>query len=407
MTKCDLYLDILPKLASYLNSAGRMNGTEYADFNLELSFTHNEQACDKLLALANIGPFRKIVQYLKYGLSDTADLTIALPLRRRVVGNDENKKRLADICFYSTPRTVITSKAVSVMMNVPDEAIYDSERFRVIEMLWLMYKDDVNNLNHLWEIVSGLHQNEYYIFTNEADDEKKDWNQYAYCYFNYVNKHHFNKPTALGYVKGKEYVPNIAYNTNNKYEQYFDAYDVMSESLFSEDVLQRYLRMYQILEYFGYRRILASFTKGNIRENGFVRNVINKASGRGGNELNEIKSGVSDLIPHLATTSRNAGVFVATDITASMETFIKDKLLLSGYSFNDDQLWLVIYKLRNCIVHNKESELHFTYSNTDVYNDGIGLMKMIIEKMEPQIINIINDPAITGLEFDRQYEAVF
>ena len=59
------------------------------------------------------------------------------------------------------------------------------------------------------------------------------------------------------------------------------------------------------------------------------------------------------------------------------------------------------------LLSNEKSELHFTYSNSDVYNDGIGLMKMIIEKMEPQIINIINAPAITGLEFDRQYEAVF
>ena len=73
----------------------------------------------------------------------------------------------------------------------------------------------------------------------------------------------------------------------------------------------------------------------------------------------------------------------------------------------DSCLWDVIYKLRNCIVHNKESELHFTYSNTDVYREGINLMRKIIEKMEPQIVNVINDPTRTGLEFDRQYAQLY
>ena len=68
------------------------------------------------------------------------------------------------------------------------------------------------------------------------------------------------------------------------------------------------------------------------------------------------------------------------------------------YQFDDGHLWEVIYKLSNCIVHNKESELHFTYANTDVYADGIDLMKKIVEKMEPEIVKVINDPAITDFQ---------
>lgn len=58
-------------------------------------------------------------------------------------------------------------------------------------------------------------------------------------------------------------------------------------------------------------------------------------------------------------------------------------------------------------MHNKESELHFTYANTEVYADGIDLMKKIVEKMEPEIVKVINDPNITGLEFNNQFEAMF
>ena len=90
-----------------------------------------------------------------------------------------------------------------------------------------------------------------------------------------------------------------------------------------------------------------------------------------------------------------------------MKSFIKDKLLLSNFGFTDDSMWQVIYKLRNCIVHNKESELHFTYSNTNIYEPGINLMKVIIQKMEPQIVKLINDPNITGLEFEKQEVQVY
>lgn len=407
MTKSDLYLEMLPKLAAYLNGAGLMTATELTDFTDDLAFTRNEQACDKLLALTNIGPFRKVVQYLKDGLTDTSDLTVAQQLRKRAVTIDENKKRLADISYYTNQRAVITAKAIATMMTLPDDADYDSRRFHVIEMIWLKQKDNVAELQHLWETVAGQHQDEYYIFTNDPDNEETDWRQYAYCYFCYVNERSFKRPSVLLYTASLPYAASITYEAGNKYEQYFDAYNVMNESKYADDILLRYLRMYQVLEYFGYRRILADVTKGNIRENGFVRNVINKTNGRTNNESNEIKKGISDLLPNLASVGTTVGVFNAADITPAMVTFIKDKLLLPKYQFDDGHLWEVIYKLRNCIVHNKESELHFTYANTEVYADGIDLMRKIVEKMEPEIVKVINDPAITGLEFDKQFEAVY
>ena len=67
----------------------------------------------------------------------------------------------------------------------------------------------------------------------------------------------------------------------------------------------------------------------------------------------------------------------------------------------------MVYKLRNCIVHNKEADFHFTYSNTGVYNEGIDLMRLFIRKLEPEIVKLINDPAITGLEFDEQRVQVY
>ena len=59
----------------------------------------------------------------------------------------------------------------------------------------------------------------------------------------------------------------------------------------------------------------------------------------------------------------------------------------------------ILYKLRNSIVHNKATELHFTYGNIDEYRDGIGLIKLVTTKMEEEIVKLLNDPNRTELKF--------
>ena len=49
----------------------------------------------------------------------------------------------------------------------------------------------------------------------------------------------------------------------------------------------------------------------------------------------------------------------------------------------------------------EEQEDYYQFLNT------LDLMRLFIEKIEPEIVKIINDPAITELEFSRQYVPVF
>jgi hypothetical protein len=50
-------------------------------------------------------------------------------------------------------------------------------------------------------------------------------------------------------------------------------------------------------------------------------------------------------------------LFTAADFTPQRVTFIKDKLFVDNFNYNERRIWDVIYKLRNCIVHNKEADL--------------------------------------------------
>lgn len=404
MTKNELYKDILQKLIEYLKNKNYITEIQDSELQDDLDYENYEEVCVKLLSYSNINNFTNTIKYIKNGLDDTDDLTVTLPLRH--VGVKEiNKSRYTNFFYSSTNLIVITSLTISELIRQSLEEVNGA--YAILEKLWLTYKDNAAELNYLWEIYEGQHSNEYYLFTNEADDETTNWRLYSYAYFCFVNENKFKKPAILNFHADTKFITSIPYNQTNKYEQYFDAYNVMSESKFADDVLLRYLRMYQILEYFAYRRVLADMTKGNVRENGFVRNIVNKVSGRSSNEFNELKSNLKVLFPSLTGVGGHSGIFAATDITNDMKSFIKDKLLLSNFGFTDDSMWQVIYKLRNCIVHNKESELHFTYSNTNIYEPGINLMKVIIQKMEPQIVKLINDPNITGLEFEKQEVQVY
>lgn len=405
--KSELYKEIVQLLADYMMVNNIISTAVKNQVQDDIDLTRYEDACDKILAAIGNVEFRKIVQYLKDGMTDTDNLAVTLPLRRRKA-KEGNQGRLADFSRRSTDVTVITAKAIRNLVMQPVNALYDGKRFAVLDMIWLLDKGNAAEMNHLWEAMMGQHQEEYYIFTAQPDNEISDWRLYAYSYFCYVNEEHFERPSVLNFIASAKFEPaGITYQATNQYEQYFDAYNVMSESKFADDVLLRYIRMYQILEYFGYRRVLASMTKGNIRENGFVRNLISKINGHSTNEWVEIKNGISDLFPPLATTRRRPGLFAIGEITVQMEAFIKDKLLIPKYVFDDDHLWMVVYRLRNCIVHNKEADFHFTYLNTDVYNEGIDLMRLFIRKFEPEIVRLINDPSITGLEFDDQRVQIY
>lgn len=405
MTKSDLYKEILPLLADYMAVNNIISAAVKTQVQDDMDWTRYEDACDKILAAIGNGDFWKVVKYLKDGMADADNLVVTHPLRRRAAKEDD-QKRLADFSRRSTDVTVITAKAIRELVAHPNNPSYDSKRFAVVEMIWLQDKDNAAEMTRLWETMRGQHQNEYYIFTSGPDDDKMDWRQYAYSYFCYVNEENFERPAGLNFSASTRFETNpIVYNPVNNYEQYFDAYNVMSESKFADDVLLRFLHMYQILEYFGYRRALANMTKGNIRENGFVRNIISIANGNSKNESTEIKNGIIDLFTPFATGAHP--LFTTADFTPQRVTFIKDKLFIENFSYNEGRIWDVIYKLRNCIVHNKEADFHFTYSNTEDYRDGIDLMRLFIEKIEPEIVKIINDPAITELEFSRQYVPVF
>ena len=140
-----------------------------------------------------------------------------------------------------------------------------------------------------------------------------------------------------------------------------------------------------------YRRNLAKISRGSKR--GFVRHSIAIASKANKNETDEIVKGITELFPGIKN------VIVISDISP-YDLFLKREYGIANGDHSDKKVAKIIYNLRNSIVHNKSTELHFAYGNFDEYKDVIGLIKLLIEKLEPKIIDIINDPNNNILEYD-------
>ena len=100
-----------------------------------------------------------------------------------------------------------------------------------------------------------------------------------------------------------------------------------------------------------------------------------------------------ELFPNIS------GVIDKADISP-YDLFLEKEYGILNNTHNDKRIAKIVYNLRNSIVHNKSTELHSSYGNIDDYKDVIGLMDLLIRKLEPKIIDIINDPSNNILEYD-------
>lgn len=261
-----------------------------------------------------------------------------------------------------------------------------------VEFIWSAISGDNDAKKEFWNRCNVKQENSFYIITDEVLSSKEDiWNAYSYGYMLYANSKEYERDSQLNFRKENKFAETIPYNKENKYCQYYELFDLISESHYCDDVLRRYLNMYQIIENMCYRRNLAKISRGSKR--GFVRHSIAIASKANKNETDEIVNGIMEIFSGIN------GVIVESDISP-YNLFLEREYGIANRGHCGKKVAKIIYNLRNSIVHNKSTELHFSYGNIDEYKDVIELIRLLIEKLEPKIIEIINDPSNNILEYD-------
>lgn len=261
-----------------------------------------------------------------------------------------------------------------------------------VEFIWSAISGNNDAMKEFWDRCNERQENSFYIITDEnLSSNEEIWNAYSYGYMLYANSKEYERDSQLNYHKENKFAETIPYVKENKYSQYYELFDLISESHYCDDVLRRYLNMYQIIENMCYRRNLAKISRGSKR--GFVRHSIAIASRANKNETDEIVKGIMELFSGIKD------VIAVSDIRP-YDPFLEREYGIANSGHGDKKVAKIIYNLRNSIVHNKSTELHFSYGNFEEYKDVIGLINLLIEKLEPKIINIINDPNNTILEYD-------
>ena len=312
------------------------------------------------------------------GMADPAHETLVKPL----------------IYFKKNECLVMTTSLLFEKCNTT--AGIEDNVFIAIENIYLSVKDDPVSLNSFLSNIENKNDYGYIVLTNNNANDA--WNLYGYACLCHINEEKFEIPVELTYPANTKFHNSaIVYDSDVPYIQYFDVFNVMNESKHTQDVLGRYLRMYQILEYFAFRIHLVTIANVSIRNSAFVRTTIKEAHRSVNNEEDEFLKMFVQLFPGVTSV----GKLDDSSITPYNNFLDKNYGIKVGDPHCVRKVGRILYKLRNSIVHNKATELHFTYGNVDEYRDGIGLIRLVTNKMEEEIVKLLNDPNRNELKLAR------
>lgn len=225
--------------------------------------------------------------------------------------------------------------------------------------------------------------------------------------------HHHSSLSIYSYIYYKELLqggkidlnPNLnftpshgataALNANTRYEQYFEVFDIINELNHATDTITRFLKLYHIIEYLVYRRELVEIEQKARNNRTFIREIHSfSGKGQSDNEYYILKKNFKKIFE----AEIAADEFQLNPLDAQEADFLRKYWSINispspGNRFNQrdvESITSLIYRIRNSIVHNKESEFHITTSNPDDYDHVLDLIKKFITILEKQVLDKIS-----------------
>ena len=211
--------------------------------------------------------------------------------------------------------------------------------------------------------------------TNKEDVLKKT----LLAFYNIPYKKHLNKVDNSFYkLKSNEQFECI-----KDFEQYNYILNIYHEYLNSDDPLWKFLLLYHIIENFAFRipivNQLKNFKKLTVNNISTIYETSQKEKGI-------IKKSLKDLISSMDKNELNLLLKNDSDLIEIIKYIDKDLLDSSG-ALQENKFGELIYKIRNCIVHNKETEwLHIDHN---LLNSNDKFFKLFNEYLLPNLEKIV------------------
>lgn len=228
---------------------------------------------------------------------------------------------------------------------------------------------------------------------------------YSYSLLMYLNK---NKKlplnSKLAYSRTTPLYSSLLFDPNVKYEQYREIFDVINELNQANNLLDRFLKLYHILEFMTFRLRLQEI----INRIGVSRSILNQIHTLSkkveNGESKFFKQAFKKLFElNIGSISSNLSSIPFNQILVkylndTFETSIVNTSPNAGVLTIDD-ISKIIYKIRCNIVHNKDGEQHFTITYFEDFELIIDLMKGLINIFEELVIDKLNTHVDNPIEF--------
>jgi len=292
-----------------------------------------------------------------------------------------------DFGFFSTKRMLDTGSLVD--LSEGKNALLWKQ---IQDFLVLSYSPPVNRANidsfldsiRDSNIEKGFLINKNPILLNEI-------RHYSYIYFCYLNNcKSLELPSDLKYSKNILDSSLVLDNTKI-YEQYFDVYDVINELNRADDLISRFLKLYHILEYLVYRVYLVDIVQRVGSSKVFVREFISTSESMSKYEGKSFVKNFKEIFNSDLTVLSAA---LRPYSTNPIKIFLDEKSIVTGFAHNNiNRIATLVYGLRCCIVHNKESDFHLTLSNSEEYKLIIPLITKLVDILELLVVQKIANNA--------------
>ena len=319
-------------------------------------------------------------------------------------GVDASRKIHLHGFYYDTVNcVVITSECLfhDACRNFSDVTLW-----KAVEKLWVKIWNLPCKAN-FFQSLQTLDDSHYFILKDTALSGYDNWRVFSELYFEKVVNGEVPVPQELAYTDTPLHL-GLTPDWNNFYEQYHEAFNIIADMRNANDLLTRFLKMYQVLEFFTFRMKLIPLAIGQATRNSFISNVRREVEQIAKSELKSLQElfekafsdiqnvEVKDLTEPALSSSKKLRAYLSQNLSSSMLSMLG--LRFSSIA-NEKHVAELIYKIRCCIVHSKESEMHFTPNNISEYKELIPIMRVLIKVMQKSFIETINDSSKVLLEF--------
>lgn len=251
----------------------------------------------------------------------------------------------------------------------------------------------------------GVEQNplelKQYVLANNEFADKPNQTRSALCI--HIVKSGKIIHTPYDYVSDPIVNPGRIINQEIKYQQFDDSVLILSEYNNQNDILDKYLRIYHLIENFMYKFPLATLEKKyagtvfSIRDFQRMHDVVSN------NEITALKKLFIAICDEDYSTTQKFSNFIFKNWKSVHPTIINDKVKIDSLlsylriennfdSIDETQIPSFISKLvyayRNSLVHNRETEFHLTHDSLMNHPQIENTAQLVLEKF---IIPIIEE----------------